>query len=252
MKCYLVGGAVRDRLLGRPNEERDYVVVGSSPQEMEAQGFKAVGKDFPVFLHPESKMEYALARTERKTAPGYKGFVFHFSSDVSLEQDLQRRDLTVNAMAEDEDGRLIDPCGGQEDLQARCLRHVSPAFVEDPLRVLRVARFAAQLDFSVAPETVKLMRELADSGELSHLVPERVWRETCKALCSPSPSRYVSVLRECGALAELFPEIDRLFGISANREMAPGGGYRRAHLAGAGAVGVVERRPADPLRRVGA
>ncbi|WP_019623965.1 multifunctional CCA addition/repair protein [Thioalkalivibrio thiocyanoxidans] len=216
MHIYLVGGAVRDRLLGRPVHERDYVVVGSTPEAMEAAGFRPVGRDFPVFLHPETHEEYALARTERKTARGYHGFQLNASPEVSLEADLERRDLTINAMAEDADGHLIDPYNGQADLEARVLRHVSPAFAEDPVRLLRVARFAAQLDpwgFRVADDTLDLMRELVTSGEVDALVPERVWAECEKALKSPAPRRFVEVLRDAGALARLFPEIECLFGV---------------------------------------
>lgn len=216
MQIYKVGGAVRDRLLGRPVTEVDWVVVGSSAEEMQAKGYRPVGADFPVFLHPASGEEYALARTERKSGRGYGGFTFYASPDVTLEEDLTRRDLTINAMAEDEQGNLIDPYGGQADLAARQLRHVSPAFAEDPLRVLRVARFAAryaELGFSVAPETQALMRQLAESGELQALTPERSWKEISRALMEPRPDVFVQVLRECGALKELFPEIDRLFGM---------------------------------------
>ncbi|WP_019023367.1 MULTISPECIES: multifunctional CCA addition/repair protein [unclassified Thioalkalivibrio] len=216
MQTYLVGGAVRDRLLGRPVHERDYVVVGSTPEAMEAAGFRPVGRDFPVFLHPETHEEYALARTERKTARGYHGFQFNASPEVTLEADLERRDLTINAMAEDNDGHLIDPYNGQADLEARLLRHVSPAFAEDPVRLLRVARFAAQLEpwgFRVADDTRELMRELVTSGEVDALVPERVWAECEKALKSPAPRRFIEVLREAGALARLFPEIECLFGV---------------------------------------
>lgn len=216
MQTYLVGGAVRDRLLERPFSERDYVVVGSTPEAMEAAGFRPVGRDFPVFLHPETHEEYALARTERKTARGYHGFQFNASPEVTLEDDLERRDLTINAMAEDHDGTLIDPYGGQADLEARQLRHVSPAFAEDPVRLLRVARFAAQLapwGFEVADDTRTLMRKLVTSGEVDALVPERVWAECEKALKSPAPRRFLEVLREAGALAVLFPEIERLFGV---------------------------------------
>jgi tRNA nucleotidyltransferase (CCA-adding enzyme) len=212
MEAYLVGGAVRDRLLGLPVNERDWVVVGASPQDMLAQGFKQVGKDFPVFLHPETKDEYALARTERKTAPGYKGFSVDSSADVTLEEDLRRRDLTINAMAETADGTLIDPYHGREDLDAGLLRHVSPAFAEDPVRVLRTARFAAQFGkwgFKVAHSTNKLMRKMVADGEVDHLVPERVWAELAKALRTDTPAKFFSVLRGCGALAVLFPEIDR-------------------------------------------
>jgi len=216
MQVFLVGGAVRDRLLGRPVRERDYVVVGATPAAMEALGYRPVGRDFPVFLHPQSHEEYALARTERKTAPGYRGFNFHADPDVTLEQDLARRDLTINAIAEAEDGRLIDPFDGQRDLEARILRHVSPAFAEDPVRLLRLARLAAQLQpygFTVAPETAALLRELVIGGELDALVAERVWAECEKALASPAPVRFFEILRECGALRVLFPELDRLFGV---------------------------------------
>jgi tRNA nucleotidyltransferase (CCA-adding enzyme) len=213
MKIYQVGGAVRDKLLGRPVTDRDWVVVGATPEDMLACGFRAVGASFPVFLHPETSEEYALARTERKTGQGYKGFAVDCSPEVTLEQDLMRRDLTINAMAEDAQGTLIDPFGGRRDLEQGLLRHVSPAFTEDPLRVLRVARFAAQLGFEVAPETLALMRDMSASGELDALVPERVWLELSRALTEPEPDRFVSVLRECGALAALFPSIDCLFGV---------------------------------------
>ncbi len=213
MKTYLVGGAVRDDLLGRPVIDRDYVVVGSTPQEMEALGFRRVGADFPVFLHPESHCEYALARTERKTAPGYRGFVVHADPDVTLDEDLGRRDLTINAMARSEDGTLIDPYGGLADLRAGILRHVSPAFAEDPVRVLRVARFDARFGFAVAAETRTLMRSMVAAGEVSALVPERVFAELDRALAEPHPWLFVEVLRACGALAVQFPEIDRLFGV---------------------------------------
>ncbi len=212
MQIYLVGGAVRDKLLGLPVREQDWVVVGASPQELLHQGFKQVGKDFPVFLHPQTGDEYALARTERKTGPGYKGFAFHASPDVSLEQDLQRRDLTINAMAEDADGTLIDPYHGREDLDNGLLRHVSPAFAEDPVRILRVARFAAQFGkwgFKVAHGTNALMRNMVDNGEVDHLVPERVWGELARALASDTPQRFFTVLAGCGALAVLFPEMAR-------------------------------------------
>jgi tRNA nucleotidyltransferase (CCA-adding enzyme) len=212
MEIYLVGGAVRDRLLGLPVRERDWVVVGASPQDMLEQGFKQVGKDFPVFLHPTTKDEYALARTERKTGHGYKGFAFHTSTNVTLEEDLRRRDLTINAMAETADGTLIDPYHGQQDLNAGLLRHVSPAFAEDPVRILRVARFAAQFGkwgFKVAHSTNKLMRKMVDNGEVNHLVAERVWAELAKALASDSPQQFFTVLRGCNALAVLFPEIER-------------------------------------------
>lgn len=216
MKRYLVGGAVRDRLLGLPVVERDWVVVGATPEAMQAAGYKPVGRDFPVFLHPETNEEHALARTERKSGHGYHGFVFHAAPDVTLEQDLARRDLTINAIAEDEHGTLVDPFNGQADLQTRVLRHVSPAFAEDPLRVLRAARFAARfarLGFQIAGETLALMRQLVQAGELEHLAPERVFQETHKALITDSPQVYVRVLRDCGALAVLFPELDRLFGV---------------------------------------
>jgi tRNA nucleotidyltransferase (CCA-adding enzyme) len=222
MKVYLVGGAVRDRLLGRPGQDRDYVVVGATPEEMVAAGFKPVGAAFPVFLHPETKEEYALARTERKHGRGYKGFIVYAAPDVTLEQDLARRDLTINAMAMDEAGRLIDPFGGERDLREGVLRHVSPAFAEDPLRVLRVARFAARFPtFRVAPETLDLMRGMSASGELETLTPERVWGETDKALGETAPARYLEVLRECGALSRLFPELDALFGVPQPSEYHP-------------------------------
>ncbi len=216
MHIYLVGGAVRDQLLGRPVSERDYVVVGATPQLMLERGFKPVGKDFPVFLHPDTAEEYALARTERKQGHGYHGFEFFASAEVSLEDDLIRRDLTINAMAMADDGTLIDPYGGQRDLQARLLRHVSPAFAEDPLRVLRVARFAARyypLGFRLAPETLALMRQMVAEGEVHHLVAERVWKETERALMEPQPEVYLLTLRQCGALAVLLPELDALFGV---------------------------------------
>ncbi|MGA7802846.1 MAG: multifunctional CCA addition/repair protein [Gammaproteobacteria bacterium] len=216
MQIYLVGGAVRDRLLGLPVKERDWVVVGVTTEDMKTRGYRPVGKDFPVFLHPDTHEEYALARTERKTGPGYKGFTVHASPEVTLEEDLQRRDLTVNAMAEDDHGRLVDPFGGRSDLDRRLLRHVSPAFVEDPVRILRVARFAAryaELGFRVAEETNALMERMVTDGEVDHLVPERVWQETVKALGESQPARYFEVLRDCGALARVFPEIERLFGV---------------------------------------
>lgn len=213
MQVYLVGGAVRDQLLNRPVTERDYVVVGATAEQLLAQGFQAVGKDFPVFLHPESKEEYALARTERKNGHGYQGFDFFASPDVSLEQDLLRRDLTVNAMAQDADGTIIDPYHGQRDLQLGILRHVSDAFREDPLRVLRVARFAAKLNFQVAEETLILMQEISQSGELSYLSAERVWKETVRALAEPNAKRFFEVLHQCGALKVWFPEVEALFGV---------------------------------------
>ena len=214
MKTYLVGGAVRDRLLGRPVGDRDWVVVGSTPEAMRAAGFQPVGQDFPVFLHPQTHEEYALARTERKSGHGYHGFTFHTSPEVTLEEDLARRDLTINAMAEGPDGEVIDPCGGQADLQARVLRHVSPAFAEDPVRILRLARFAARFDdFTVAPETLALMRHMVDTGEVDHLVAERVWQELSRGLMEAHPSRMFEVLRACGALQRLLPEVNRLWGV---------------------------------------
>lgn len=224
MKCFKVGGAVRDKLLGLPIKETDWVVVGSTPDAMLKQGFQQVGRDFPVFLHPRSKEEYALARTERKSGVGYTGFVVHAAPDVTLEQDLLRRDLTINAIAQAEDGTLIDPYGGQADLDARVLRHVSPAFAEDPLRVLRVARFAARfapLGFTVAPQTLTLMRELVNKGEMQHLVAERVWQEMQRALASAAPQVFISTLRDCGALRELLPELDCLFGVPQTEYFHP-------------------------------
>jgi tRNA nucleotidyltransferase (CCA-adding enzyme) len=221
MQTYLVGGAVRDKLLGIPVKDRDWVVVGATPEEMLAQGYKAVGKDFPVFLHPETKEEYALARTERKSGKGYKGFTFHTSPDVTLEEDLQRRDLTVNAIAEDDSGKLIDPYNGQADIKQGLLRHVSDAFVEDPLRVLRIARFAATLGFKIAPETTNLLKEISSSDELEALVPERVWTEMEKALSGKYPARFILVLRSCNALIKLFPEIEALFGVPQTKEYHP-------------------------------
>ncbi|MDG4597120.1 MAG: multifunctional CCA addition/repair protein [Candidatus Contendobacter sp.] len=216
MEIYLVGGAVRDALLGRPVNERDWVVVGATPNDLLARGFRPVGKDFPVFLHPDTREEYALARTERKTGPGYHGFSFHAAPDVTLEDDLLRRDLTINAMARNAQGQLIDPFDGQRDLENRWLRHVSPAFAEDPVRILRLARFSARyapLGFRVAPETLDLLRTMVAHGEADHLTPERVWTETARALGEPCPSRFIATLRECGALARIFPELDRLFGV---------------------------------------
>jgi tRNA nucleotidyltransferase (CCA-adding enzyme) len=210
MQVYLVGGAVRDELLGRPVSERDWVVVGATPEEMEHHGFRAVGRDFPVFLHPQTHEEYALARRERKVAPGYRGFTTQFSPEVTLEQDLQRRDLTINAIARGPDGVLIDPFGGRRDLRERVLRHVSPAFVEDPVRILRVARFAARfapLGFTVAPETLQLMKSMVDNGEVRALVPERLWRELERALGEPAPEACFETLQACGALAVLLPEL---------------------------------------------
>src|SRR5690606_13086377 len=216
MEVYLVGGAVRDELMGLPVTERDWCVVGATPDEMKALGFRQVGKDFPVFLHPETGEEYALARTERKTGPGYHGFEFRTSPDVTIEEDLARRDITINAMARDAEGRLVDPFGGRRDLRNKVLRHVSEAFAEDPVRVLRVAKFAARFapqGFRVADETMELMRGMVEDGEVDELVPHRVWKETEAALAGPAPRVYFEVLRECGALAVVFPEIDALFGV---------------------------------------
>jgi len=222
MKIYIVGGAVRDRLLGLPVADRDHVVVGATPDEMVALGYQPVGQDFPVFLHPVTHEEYALARTERKSGHGYKGFKVYATPGVTLEEDLLRRDLTINAMAEDEAGALVDPYGGQRDLAAKIFRHVSAAFAEDPVRILRVARFAARFtDFAVAPETNALMRQMVDSGEVDALVPERVWQEVARGLMDAQPSRMFHLLRDCGALARLFPEIDRLFGVPQPPEHHP-------------------------------
>ena len=224
MKIYLVGGAVRDKLLGLPVEERDWVVVGATPEAMIAAGFKRVGRDFPVFLHPVTHEEYALARTERKTAPGYRGFEVQADPGVSLEDDLHRRDLTINALAEDENGRVIDFCGGLEDLDGKVLRHTSPAFVEDPVRILRVARFAsryARLGFRVANETMEFMRTMVANGEADALVPERVWQELVRALREHTPGEFFAVLRSCGALAVIFPEIARLFGVPQPQQQHP-------------------------------
>jgi tRNA nucleotidyltransferase (CCA-adding enzyme) len=214
MKVYQVGGAVRDRLLGVPHGDRDWVVVGATPEQMTAQGYTPVGKDFPVFLHPHTREEHALARTERKSAPGYRGFVVHADPSVTLEEDLRRRDLSVNAIAQDEDGALIDPFGGVADLRAGVLRHVSEAFAEDPVRILRLARFAARWpQFRVADETMALCRAMVDAGEADALVAERVWQELSRGLMEPRPSRLFDVLRECGALARVLPEVDRLWGV---------------------------------------
>lgn len=213
MQTYLVGGCVRDKLLGLPVKDRDWVVVGAGPDEMLDLGFRPVGKDFPVFLHPQTQEEYALARTERKAGRGYHGFTFYAEADVTLEQDLARRDLTINAIAEDPDGHIIDPFNGQQDLKDGVLRHVSPAFVEDPVRVLRIARFAARFDFSIADETKTLITKMIADGELDYLVPERVWQELYKALQSDKPSLFFTSLREVGALETLFPEVERLFGV---------------------------------------
>ena len=222
MRAYVVGGAVRDALLGRSGVDRDWVVVGATPDEMTAAGYTPVGRDFPVFLHPQTKEEYALARTERKTAPGYRGFTFHAAPDVTLEQDLARRDLTINAMAQAEDGTLIDPHGGRRDLEAKLLRHVGEAFAEDPVRILRLARFAARFaDFSVAPETMVLMRRMVAAGEVDALVAERVWQELARGLMEARPSRMFDVLRECGALARLLPEVERLWGVPQRADHHP-------------------------------
>jgi tRNA nucleotidyltransferase (CCA-adding enzyme) len=222
MKTYAVGGAIRDQLLGLPVKDRDWVVVGATPDEMQALGFTPIGRDFPVFLHPQTHEEYALARTERKTAPGYAGFVFHAATNVTLEQDLARRDLTINAIAQSADGELIDPHHGQADLAAGILRHVSPAFAEDPVRILRVARFAARFtDFSVAPETMDLMRQMVAAGEVDTLVAERVWQEISRGLMETKPSRMFEILRHCGALARLLPEVDRLWGVPQRADYHP-------------------------------
>jgi tRNA nucleotidyltransferase (CCA-adding enzyme) len=216
MQVYLVGGAVRDSLLGLPVKERDWVVVGASREQMLSAGYREVGRDFPVFLHPQTHEEYALARIERKTAPGYRGFDVQAGPAVTLEEDLSRRDLTINAIAQDASGACIDPFGGQADIQSRLLRHVSPAFVEDPVRVLRVARFAARfasLGFRIAPETLELMRRMVDAGEIDALVAERVWAETAKALAEKTPAEFFRVLRDCGALRIVYPELDALFGV---------------------------------------
>jgi tRNA nucleotidyltransferase (CCA-adding enzyme) len=222
MQSYMVGGAVRDALLGLPVNDHDWVVVGASPQEMINAGYLPVGKDFPVFLHPETREEYALARTERKTARGYHGFAFYAEPSVTLEQDLARRDLTINAMARDQAGRLIDPYDGQSDLRNRVLRHVTPAFREDPVRILRVARFAARFpDFSLAPQTLDLMRDMVEDGEADHLVAERVWQEISRGLMEDTPSRMLEVLRDCGALTRLLPEVQRLWGVPQRADYHP-------------------------------
>ena len=216
MQFFLVGGAIRDELLNLPVKERDWVVVGATPEQLEALDFKPVGKDFPVFLHPQTHEEYALARTERKTAPGYRGFNIHADPEVTLEEDLKRRDLTINAIARDSGGKLIDPYHGQHDLEQRWLRHVSPAFSEDPVRILRIARFAARyhhLGFRVAPETAALMKAMVNDGEVDALVAERVWKEMVRALAEPSPQQFIQVLRNCGALQRLLPELECLFGV---------------------------------------
>jgi len=221
MKIYAVGGAVRDRLLGLPVADQDYVVVGATPEQMVRLGYRPVGRDFPVFLHPQTHEEYALARTERKTARGYRGFEIYASPEVTLEQDLARRDLTVNAIARDQQGNIIDPFHGVDDLKAGILRHVSPAFAEDPVRVLRVARFAARFGFTVAPETQELIREMVRNGEVDHLVAERAWQEVSRGLMEATPSRMFLTLRECGALARILPEIDALFGVPQPPEHHP-------------------------------
>ncbi len=224
MQIYLVGGAVRDQLLNYPVKERDWVVVGATINEMLDLGYQQVGKDFPVFLHPQTKEEHALARTERNTAPGYRGFEVHASPDVTLEEDLIRRDLTINAIAEDKDGNLIDPYHGQRDIELKLLRHVSAAFIEDPVRILRVARFAARyahLGFKVAEETMQLMQQMVDRGEVDALVAERVWQEFYKALCERNPEVFLQTLRDCGALKVILPEIDRLFGVPQPKEHHP-------------------------------
>jgi tRNA nucleotidyltransferase (CCA-adding enzyme) len=224
MKIYEVGGAVRDALLGLPPGDRDWVVVGATPEAMLAAGYQPVGRDFPVFLHPETREEYALARTERKTAPGYHGFAFHAAPEVTLEEDLARRDLTINAIARAPDGTLIDPFDGRTDLANKVFRHVGPAFAEDPVRILRLARFAGRFtDFSIAPETLALCREMVAAGEVDHLVPERVWAELATNLDERRPSRFFEVLRDCGALARLFPEIDRLIGVPQRADYHPEG-----------------------------
>jgi tRNA nucleotidyltransferase (CCA-adding enzyme) len=221
MKIYAVGGAVRDRLLGLAVADQDYVVVGATPEQMERLGYRPVGRDFPVFLHPQTHEEYALARTERKTARGYRGFEIYAAPEVTLEQDLARRDLTVNAIARDQQGNIIDPFHGVADLKAGILRHVSPAFAEDPVRVLRVARFAARFGFAVAPETQELIREMVRNGEVDHLVAERAWQEISRGLMEAAPSRMFLTLRECGALARILPEIDALFGVPQPPEHHP-------------------------------
>ena len=228
MQAYVVGGAVRDQLLGLPVQDHDWVVVGATPEQMVAQGFRPVGKDFPVFLHPDTQEEYALARTERKTAPGYHGFVFHTSPDVRLEDDLVRRDLTINAMARAEDGSIVDPYGGRQDLEDRIFRHVSEAFVEDPVRILRLARFAARFPaFRVAESTNALMRSMVEQGEVDALVPERVWQELSRGLMEGTPSRMFAVLRDCGALARILPELDAGEGLMLTIDEAAG---RRVEL----------------------
>jgi tRNA nucleotidyltransferase (CCA-adding enzyme) len=224
VKRYCVGGAIRDELLGLPIRDRDWVVVGATPEAMTAQGFRPVGKDFPVFLHPQTKEEHALARTERKSGRGYHGFTFHTGPEVTIEDDLSRRDLTINAIARGEDGAIVDPHGGRRDLEARVLRHVSPAFAEDPVRVLRIARYHARfapLGFRIAEETLALMRQMVASGEVDALVPERVWQEAAKALMGERPSVFFATLRDCGALARVMPEVDALFGVPQRADYHP-------------------------------
>ncbi len=223
MKIYIVGGAVRDELMGRPGVDRDHVVVGATVEDLLAQGFQPVGSDFPVFLHPQTREEYALARTERKTAPGYHGFTFHAAPEVTLEEDLARRDLTINAMAREAGSEtIIDPYGGRADLERRLLRHVSPAFAEDPVRILRIARFSARFsDFSIAPETLALMKDMVAAGEVDHLVPERVWSEISRGLMEETPSKMFLSLRACGALQRLLPELDALFGVPQRADYHP-------------------------------
>lgn len=222
MKTYLVGGAVRDALMGHVGSDRDWVVVGGAPEALIAKGFQPVGRDFPVFLHPATREEYALARTERKTARGYHGFEVHAAPDVTLEEDLARRDLTINAIAQDDDGQLIDPYNGQQDIQNKVLRHVTDAFREDPVRILRLARFAARFpDFKVAPKTQTLMQEMVNHGEVDALVSERVWQELSRGLMAQKPSRMLQVLRNCGALKRLLPEVDKLYGVPQRAEHHP-------------------------------
>ena len=221
IQTYLVGGAVRDTLLGIDTQDRDWLIVGADAETLLQQGFQPVGKDFPVFLHPETHEEYALARTERKTAKGYAGFSFYANKEVTLEQDLMRRDLTINAMAKDSNGNIIDPFGGQDDLRNKILRHVSPAFAEDPVRILRTARFAARYGFSVAPETLQLMRDMVQNGEADALVAERVWQELAKGLMEQQPARMIEVLRECGCLKIILPEVDALFGVPQTAQHHP-------------------------------
>ena len=221
LKIYCVGGAVRDQLLGLPVQDHDWVVVGGTPEDMAARGYQPVGKDFPVFLHPDTHEEYALARTERKTSRGYKGFDVYAAPDVTLEQDLSRRDFTINAIAQAADGSLIDPYNGVADLRAGILRHVSPAFSEDPVRILRAARFVARFGFAIAPDTLTLMRDMVNSGEVDALVAERVWQELARGLMEKTPSRFFTTLRECGALAKILPEVDALFGVPQTPKYHP-------------------------------